>query len=185
MTKYESQRVPEKTGFSVVEVLVVLAILLSVCAVALPSLRSTLGNYRIEADAHGIAGQLALARMRASARFTQVRLNFTLGEGNYQLQIYNKSTSAFDAEGGTQSLSSGVGFGFGSISSPAGAQTSIQQTQQMTFNSRGIPVDSGGAPTGNNAIYLSDSGGRFYAVTVAVSGQVAIWIYNGSAWQAQ
>ena len=42
------------------------------------------------------------------------------------------------------------------------------------FNSRGVPIDSSGAPLGTNAFYLTD-GSAVYAVTVAATGMLRSW----------
>jgi hypothetical protein len=42
------------------------------------------------------------------------------------------------------------------------------------FNSRGIPVDSTGAPVASGALYLTD-GSAVYGVTVAATGMIRLW----------
>ena len=42
------------------------------------------------------------------------------------------------------------------------------------FNSRGIPIDSTGAATGANAVYLTD-GTAVYATTVSATGMTQLW----------
>ena len=96
--------------------------------------------------------------------------------------LYNNTSSSYVNEGGTQNLSSGNSFSYGSISTPAGSQSPIAQSTAIIFNSRGIPVDAGGSPTGNYAIYLSSGTGLYYAVTVSVTGTSNIWVYSGGAW---
>jgi hypothetical protein len=71
-------------------------------------------------------------------------------------------------------------FGYGSLTTPAGTQASISQSSVIAFNSRGIPLDSTGNPTGNDAIYLNNGNGVYYAVTVSSSGRVSVWQLNGS-----
>jgi len=137
-------------------------------------------------DAQGIASQLALARSRAAANFTQARINFDLTNRSYELQLWDKATNDFDVtEGGAQYLSSGISFGFGGIGLPAGAQTTIQQSPEIIFNSRGTPVDDTGAATGNYVIYLSNDAGQCSAISVSTSGKVSVSWWNGSDWQAR
>ncbi len=176
------------------ELSVVMAITLVLAASALPMLMTTLQSYHVAGDARNLASQLALARMRAASDFTQVRLNFNLSSGSYRLQLWDKSTSAFDIiEGGTQNLSSGVQFGYGSIASaPAGTQSAISQppsvgsppATSIIFNSRGIPVDGSGTPYTQYVVYLNNGNGLYYAVAVAASGKTTIYQYNGTTWTA-
>ena len=132
--------------------------------------------------ARGLSAQLYMARMRANAKFTPTRLSIDSSKKTFELQIWNNSTSSFQPEGGKQSLGSNVIYGYGSIATPAGAQTPIAQSTSVIFNSRGLPVTDTGAPNGNYAIYLNNSG-RFYAVSVSIVGQVETWTWSGSAWK--
>src|ERR1051326_5199827 len=136
-------------GFSVVEIALVLLIAMGILGITIPAVQTILRSYQAAADARSLAIQLALVRMRAGANFTQARLNCNLVAKSCQLEIFNKTTSQFQAEGGAQLLSQGVSFGFGSITTPAGTQTTIQNSANILFNSRGIPVDSTGAATGD------------------------------------
>jgi hypothetical protein len=43
-------------------------------------------------DARAIASQVALARVRAAADFTQAQINFNLANGTYQLQRWDAAT---------------------------------------------------------------------------------------------
>ena len=178
-----------ENGFSLVELAIVVAIILLIVSLALPSAISSLRAYRASADARSIAAQLALTKMRAANAFTQARLNCDTTANTCRVETCTtKSASTcttFNAEGETINLSTGSSFSFGSISTPAGSQTSIQNTAQIVFNSRSIPVDSTGAATGNYALYVTNSSGNQYAITVYASGRVAVWRYGSSAWNAQ
>lgn len=166
-------------GYTMVELLVSLAVLLITLAAALPNFATALQTYRMMGDARSIASEVALARVRAAADFTQAQVNFNLANGTYQRQLWDKATSAFDiTEGGTQNLSTGVTFSLGGVGTPAGTQTTIQQTPQIAFNSRGTPANGG-----NYAIYLTSAAGQVSAVTVSPSGKTNLWRWNGSAWK--
>jgi hypothetical protein len=52
--------------------------------------------------------------------------------------------------------------------------TPISNTACIVFNSRGIPVDSTGGPTGNNAFYITDGSGT-YAVTLSATPLIRLW----------
>ncbi len=86
-----------------------------------------------------------------------------------------------NTQGGTTALSTGVTFGFGGVTlAPPNTQATIGQASQcmeddgitaiantacIMFNSRGVPIDSSFAPTGD-ALYVTD-GMVVYGVTVA------------------
>ena len=123
----------DEHGFSVVELVISVLILLILSAIALPSLAETLRSYRLAGDARALASQLSLAKMRAAAEFSQSQLSFNFANGTYQLQVFDKGANAFVTEGGAvQYLSSGVTFGFGAITTPAGTQPApITDTPQI------------------------------------------------------
>jgi Tfp pilus assembly protein FimT len=185
----KSRRREFESGFNLVELAIVVTIIMLILSLALPSVISSMRAFRASADARGIAAQLALTKMRAANRFTQARLNCDTTTNSCRVETCtSKSTSTcntFTAEGETINLSPGSSFSFGTITTPAGSQTSIQNSTQVLFNSRSVPVDSTGAVTGNYAVYVTNQSGNQYAVTVYASGRVAVWRYGSEAWNAQ
>lgn len=100
-------------------------------------------------------------------------------------------------EGGSTNLASTVSFGFGPVASPppntqtvinhaANCQTTdstpvdIANTACIIFNSRGIPIDNTGSPTGLDAVYVTD-GTAVYGITVAATGFIRTWQTNYTA----
>jgi Tfp pilus assembly protein FimT len=88
-----------------------------------------------------------------------------------------------------------VTFGYGSLgSAPSGTESTLAQAPAcqtdaettagtvgdaassacIVFNSRGIPVDNSGAPTTNDALYVTDSS-SVYGVTVLATGLIQTW----------
>ena len=126
--------------------------------------------------------------MLAAQGFNQTRLNCDLAGNSCQLEVCTVKGSTecttFGAEGGPVLLSEGTTFSFGSITNPAGSQSIIQNTGQIVFNSRSLPIDSLGASTGEYAIYITNNSNT-YAVTVDNSGRVAVWRYGNGSWTAQ
>jgi len=183
------RRTSDVRGFSMIELAIVITIFLLIVSIALPQAITTLRAFRASSDARSIASQLALAKMRAANGFTQARLNCDLTANSCQLEICtSKGTTAcntFSAEGGAITLSKEMTFGYGSITTAAGSQTSIQNTAQILFNSRSLPIDNTGAVTGNDALYLTNQAGDTYAVTVYASGRVALWRYGSGVWSNQ
>ena len=176
-------------GFSTIDVVIAAVILMLVAAIAIPQITGTMRAYRALSDARSLASLLALAKMRAANSFTQAEVTCdTIGK-SCQLQLCSSkgvsSCAAFAAEGGPLNLSQGDSFGFGSISTPAGSQTTIQNSSAIIFNSRGIPVDNTGAPTANSGFYVTNQSGDTYAVTVYATGRVAVWRYGSNTWRVQ
>jgi prepilin-type N-terminal cleavage/methylation domain-containing protein len=126
-------------GFSLIELVVVIVIMLIVIAFALPNLNAMLQSYRALNDARGIAAQLSLARMRAASTSEPARLNFNPSANSYQLELCTSlcntvsATYAIEAGAAAQNLSQGVTFGSGRVTAPAGGQTTLAQTSPIVL----------------------------------------------------
>ncbi len=72
-------------GFTVIELLAVIAIMMVVTAIATPTFYYWLPTYRLSAGARQISADLQLARMKAISQNTSYRLRFT-AEDTYEMQ---------------------------------------------------------------------------------------------------
>lgn len=185
-------------GFSAVELLIVLAIAGCVAAISIPASTGMVDEFSLSGDAHGVSNSLALARMGAAANFTRSRLVVDTANDTYRIERWNKGTSTWDAVGGTQPLGTMNNFSSGGITvpppnsqlavaqptpclTPAGA--TIAGTSCVIFNSRGVPINSTGAPTPAAVIYLNGPT-AVYAVVVSSTSQLAMWRISptGTTW---
>ena len=197
--RYQAPRANQ--GFSVLELIVVVSLLGIVAAIALPMAQPALKSYEIGGRAHAVAYEVALAKMQAASGFTQARLYVDLSNNSYHIETWNKATNAWVVQGAVASLPSGIGFGFSTLATPPSntqgviGQASachdasdqvVASTACVLFNSRGVPVDTTGTPTGADAVYLTD-GGMVYGVTVTPAGLTQLWSTPArtAAWQKQ
>jgi type II secretory pathway pseudopilin PulG len=193
----------DERGFTMVDILVALALVGIVTAMAVPMADSTSRGFRIRGDAQAIANMVTLAKMRAASRFSRTRIRADLGANSYRLEIWDKAAAggagAWAIDGGDIRLSRGVTFGFAALGTPPpNTQAAIGQSPACTsaasltgdlvagtacivFNSRGVPVDNtlAGAPVGGNALYITDRSG-VYATTVTATPLVRQWWSNVS-----
>ena len=175
-----SPKADASRGFSLVEMVIAFFIIVVIAAVAIPKVVTVTQDIRMANDIRSISAQIFLARMRAASAGAKSRLNFSTSANTYQIEVWNGS--AWTIYGGTINLSTGDTFGYGTISTPAGQQSSISQTTPIYFNSRGMATDSSGNLTANSAIYFTNIRGQFAAVAVSIAGQPTSYTYNGSAW---
>jgi Tfp pilus assembly protein FimT len=177
-----SPKADASRGHSLVELLFAVVIIIIIAAMAIPKAVNVMQDVRMANDLRGISAQIFLARMRAASQGAKTQLNFSTTANNYQIEVYNSSTSTWAIYGGATNLSTGDTFGYGSITAPAGQQSPIAQTTPIYFNSRGMATDSSGNATANSAIYFTNSRGQYAAVAVSIAGQPTSYTYNGSAW---
>lgn len=188
-------------GFSAIELLVVLAIACAVAAMAVPASKSMIDEYRLSGDAHTVSDSVALAKMSAASQFTRARLFVDLAGGTHRVEIWNKTTPGWVADGGSTLLSAGERFGFGAITvPPPNSQAAVAQAPQclnnagvaiantacVLFNSRGTSVDDTGAPSNVRLFYVSGPTAVF-AVVVSGTSQLQVWRVSpgGGAWRQQ
>ncbi len=185
-------------GFTLLEVVVVLAITLIVFSMSILGVQAPLHSYRASGDATALAEVLSLTRMRAAESNTHARLNCTLTTNFCQVEILNRTTNSYQNDTSAYSLSSGSSFSLNGIGAPPnGTQTALSQaspcldnagasigsTACVVFNSRGIPIDATTlAPTKNDALYLAN-GTNSLAVTVSPTGAVSLWQNSDGSWK--
>ena len=120
-------------GFTVIELLTVVAIMLVITAIATPSFYYWLPTYRLSAGARQIAADLQLARMKAISQNTRYRLSFTAAN-IYEMQ---KDDGGFD-----------VAPGHGSVKLPEGITVTngdpFTAFNTSEFQSRGTAITEAG-----------------------------------------
>jgi len=144
-------------GFTVVELITVVGIMMVITAIATPSFYYWLPKYRLSAGARQIAADLQLARMKAISQNTSYRLLFTTDE-TYVMQ---KDDGGWD-----------VAPGHGSVKLPEGISVSIPSVFAFStseFQSRG---------TANTGVGTADievtNGDLNRAVCIELVGRVHI-----------
>lgn len=183
-------RVRSNAGYTAIEMMVVMSLMGLLTAMSVPSMSAMLGYYRLSGDARSVSNTLAVAKTRAAAAFTRGRLYVDLTSGDYHVETWRKSgTPGWVAEGSYGSLSAGNSFGLaGTATPPPNTQSAIGLSPEcqndlgqmvpgtacVVFNSRGVPVDAIGVPTGAGGLYVTD-GAAVYAVTIAASGLTRVW----------
>jgi prepilin-type N-terminal cleavage/methylation domain-containing protein len=191
-------RLASDRGFSLIELLMAVAIMGVLAAIALPMSGNAVRYLKISGDARDLSNALAVTKMRAAAKFTQGRLMVDLSSRTYYVQNFDKASSTWTTEGGGKTLSSTVSFGYGIVgSAPSNTQTTIGQaplcyntasppatianTACIIVNSRGLPVDATTAsPYGDYALYITD-GTFVYGTTIAATGFIRSWRTNATS----
>lgn len=168
-----------ETGFSLVELGIVLAMLTVMAAIAVPMMTSAMRDMQLGSDVRNIASTMTYAKMTAASQATHYRMSFGIADNAWSLDKGTLNGNAFNFESGTLTrLSMGApksGIKFKAVSDSWPAGFSGNSSVVIEFNSRGIPV-------GGPAIVFVSNGRQDYAVSVSLAGKVQIWKYRNAEW---
>ncbi len=195
-----------RRGFSLVELIVVLVIMMAVTAIAIPNFITYISTYRLRGAATEAAGLLQEMRIEAVKRNTVLQVsNGTM----------NGRTAAWvNLPGGTSSWDAGEPFlllpkdiTVTNYEHPGDATTGLQYTAQspstavIKFNSRGLPciTPSGGTVCDNYdatngvqvgfVVYFKNNASlgspQWGAVTITPTGRVSTWFWTGRSYSSQ
>jgi prepilin-type N-terminal cleavage/methylation domain-containing protein len=194
MSNLRARRALATDGFTLLEMMAVLAIGVIVAGVALPYMNRTLGYLRLSGIARNVSNATAATKVRSAAKFTRARLFVDLNGNSFHIETLDTSVLPpalphWTADGGTTYLPTSVTFGWGPVATPPkDTQTAIGQAAACTddagvviantaciiFNSRGIPIKPNLNPEDQDALYVTD-GTTVYGVTVLATGFIGTW----------
>lgn len=151
-------------GFTTIELMVAVAILLALAAIALPSLSGWADNQRLKSVARDLVTHFQLARLEAVKRSTTVALTFNPGEprtGNYRVFV---DDGAGGGTAGNLIQDNGQEETLASTIMPFGVTlSSTTFTADLTgYNSRGFPVGASFTGTEGKVTVANDD--RSYEV---------------------
>lgn len=178
------------SGFSAVELLIVVAIVGSMAAIGLPLSSGMIDDIKIKGDAQGLSSAVAQTKLTSAAKFTQARLFVNMAANTYRIQTWNRTgTPGWVNANEDLYLSDRSAFGFGAASvPPPNTQVNREQpsaclddlgveipsTACVIFNSRGVSVTPTGLVTTTSIFYLTGPSGT-YAVVVGATGNLQVW----------
>lgn len=183
MQKYKMRT---RRGFSLLELVIVVAIILAISAYAIPNVISAMGDYKLRSTMGQVAGicqqqRIVAVRTNATVPVTSANLTGVLPKG---LSRVTSGAPTLD----TTNLSS---YGISNYQTQAQDSTNLAQ-----FNARGLPcvtngnacsnIDSTGKQVGFLIYFKMDKtmgGSGWGAITITPAGRMNTWFYKGSSYE--
>ena len=179
-------RLRDKKGFTMIELLIVIAIIAVTAAVAIPNIISWIPTIRVNSAARDLVSEMQLARMKAVSERNNYVITFDTSTNQYS--IYDDNDSNFSTSNvlvKTVNLPSGIQFGYIAGKNPSNDDI----TGSVQFGATSSPIRETFIPNGTanlmGSVYLiptEDIAGsrrdRQRAITVILTGRIKLWKYD-------
>jgi prepilin-type N-terminal cleavage/methylation domain-containing protein len=188
-----------QSGFSMIEIALVITIVLIVAAFAIPQVLNAINKMKLRGAASDLSALVQQARIMAERQNTTLAVYAGTVETNVTGAFVNCSISPFSScpIGGNGStwastdpdvpypsgISNGVAANVPTALNPG--FTAEPAGTILYFSPRGLPVMTSGATyvASNGVIfYLTDSKGDWVAVSVSGAGRSRVWVLSGTTW---
>jgi prepilin-type N-terminal cleavage/methylation domain-containing protein len=151
------------SGFTLMELMVVIAITAILAAIAIPNLISWRSNYQLRGSAREVQSAINGARLAAIKENALVTVTFDAGARTIQTSVTNRSDSNAVPRTTTTRLR------------PTVQIASINFTSNpFRFNSRGLPITNANTNFASGRVRLSNAGGNSLDVIMASTGNTRI-----------
>jgi prepilin-type N-terminal cleavage/methylation domain-containing protein len=190
----------DRNGFSLVEVLLVVAIGLIVTTISLPRMNIVIANMKLRSSMTSVSGLLQNARaMAVQQNKTMVARHFNRTAIPFSLVYYVKLATdgsamvardpQIEMEAPITPHPTPTGIGAPpAITNAAMGLIANPVTTDPSFNTRGLPCAYSGGSCVSNAFIqyfkddrISGSGG-WAAISITPAGRIKRWFWNGSSW---
>ena len=172
----------QAAGYSLVEMMMTLAIGLVLVSVALPTMIGAIQSYRLNSVAQQVANLIELTRYTAIRRNSLMSVKMTVKNGRTFFYIDLNGNGTPDAIELMVMLPADMQLANHQSLTPGPASTGLAPTQdftsQMTFDYRGTVNFSGGGPIAAYFLalgYVSQAQYGCRAITVTPMGQSKLW----------
>lgn len=172
---YRKIRRHRRAGFTMVELLIVIVVIATLSAIAVPDIIKWLPNYRLKSAARDLFSNMQTARMQAVKENENVIMIFDAGTtpGFYYFDTDNNNAyTAGENRIDFSAYGSGVDYGTGNAALNWDGNN-CTQTGSITFNSRGT--------SNSGTVYIQNQNNDIcYAITGKTSGSIKLRKYNGA-----
>jgi prepilin-type N-terminal cleavage/methylation domain-containing protein len=190
MKNMPKDRLSVQSGFSMVELVVVLGLMLVLSAIGLPRLVTSMSVYKVNVAASCLQNLIEVARFNAVRRNSTISLRQTVINGQAAFYVDIPNSGAYVNTDPVYVVPTTVQLA--PAGAPAAGTTGLANTAALgagciSFNSRGV-VDYTTCGGGVQSVWfislgLTNNNGGFRAITVTPMGQAKSWTApTGSTW---
>jgi prepilin-type N-terminal cleavage/methylation domain-containing protein len=186
----------KRAGFSILELLIAVGILLILAVVAIPNMVTVVANSRLRAGMTSMSGLFQNCRMMAVKQNKMLSTHFATPSTALVAYIKDATVTATLVNTDPQIKWSAPVIKVTTPTGPTAPSTLLDatilgftpQTGDPSFNTRGLPcVYSGGNCTNSGFLYYfkdtSQGGTRGWAAaTISPAGRIKRWGWSGTAW---
>jgi len=157
-------------GFSVTELMVIVAIVGILGLIAVPNLVTALPGYRLKSSARDLCSNLRKARSLAVKQNRSISIEFNSNDNKYTID-------GSDAV----ALASGVSFGCGNAAKSATGES--PPADGVSFFNNKVSFTPQGLVSGTSGyVYIQNNKGQTYGVGARTSGSIIIRQWTGNEW---
>jgi type IV fimbrial biogenesis protein FimT len=157
-------------GFSLTELMVVVAIVGILGLIAVPNLVTALPGYRLKSSARDLCSNLRKARSLAVKQNRSISIEFNSNDNKYTID-------GSDAV----ALASGVSFGCGNAAKSATGES--PPADGVSFFNNKVSFTPQGLVSGTSGyVYIQNNKGQTYGVGARTSGSIIIRQWTGNEW---
>ncbi len=178
----------DNTGFTLIELMVVIVVIATLTAIAVPNFLAYLPNARLKRAARELYSNMQLSKMGAIKQNTDWAIVFDKTDDKYQVcsgkGVDDSWSGADNAVEKTVVLSdygSGVAYGHGDATSAIGSGFDDEITYASTPSNVFIVNSQGTSNEGY--VYLQNMNNKTYSIGTLLSGVTMSRIWTGSAWE--
>ena len=172
---YCKARCHRQAGFTMVELMIVIAVIAILTAIAVPNIINSLPNYRLKAAARDMYSNFQKAKMEAVKRNVTVVLDFVPASNMYEMFV-DDGAGGGNANNLTRDGSETLLGTFGMPNDVTLSSASFSGgTQKSGFNNRGLPA------SGQGNVVLLNNNSRYYKATLSSAGNIKLEMSSDNA----
>lgn len=186
-------------GFSLIELIIVMVVLVIISTIAIPAILVTINNYRLDAAGHAVASLLQQARLQAVKTNQSTYAQYDTTKSPNLVFVNSDPTVAYVNGDPDAELSGYVSFqaagmpDHGQLDAYVGVGTQVQIGTSIGFNARGLPcmadatnvlrclqIDPATGGTRSYEWFIQNSTTQGWeAITVTAAGRIKTWRLSG------